>query len=107
MNHPAPITRFLLTAASIIIVVASCTPYRVEYMEESLRHMNQAELVHKFGYPQRLKRVTNGDQVWQYEFQGKESECALYVITFDPHEELRSWDRRDCTPAPDEKQTGK
>jgi hypothetical protein len=82
----------------IAIVVCSCSsPYRVEYLEDALRQTTQAELVQKFGYPQRLKRVRNGDQVWEYDFQGKARNCVTYVLTFNPDDELRQWERRDCT----------
>jgi hypothetical protein len=100
MSPPAPIARFLLTAASITIAVASCGPYRVEYLEDSLPHTTQAELIHKFGYPQRLKRIKNGDTVWEYDFQGQGSQCASYAITFDPDDHLRDWTRRNCGAVP-------
>jgi hypothetical protein len=83
-----------------MIGVTSCAPYRVEYMEDALGQATQAELVHKFGYPQRLKRVKNGDQVWEYDFQGEEKKCATYVITFNAEDELRQWERRDCPKEP-------
>ena len=100
MNRLGRITCHLLAIASVAIATHSCAPYRVEYMEESLRQTTQAELVHKFGYPQRLKRVTNGDQVWEYDFQrGESAECVTYAITFNPEDELRQWERRDCSKA--------
>jgi hypothetical protein len=85
-------------SATLILVVAMtcCAPYRVDYVEDSLRDVSQAEVVHKLGYPQRLKRAKNGDQVWEYDFQGKENECVTYVVTFTPENELRQWERRDC-----------
>ena len=97
MNQLGRITCNLLAIASLTIATHSCAPYRVEYMEDSLRQTTQAELVHKFGYPQRLKRVKNGDQVWEYDFQrGETAECVTYAITFNPEDELRQWERRDC-----------
>lgn len=96
MNHLDRTTPTLLAITGIVIAMASCAPYRVEYMEDTLRQTTQAELVHKFGYPQRLKRVKNGDQVWEYDFQKGETECVTYSITFNPEDELRQWERRDC-----------
>jgi len=93
MIRPALI---LISIAGIAAMLGSCAPYRVEYMEDALRQTTQQELIHKFGYPQRLKRVKNGDTVWEYDFQGKGSDCATYTLTFDPQDELRQWDRRDC-----------
>jgi hypothetical protein len=99
MNRLGRITCHLLAIAGISMAMDSCAPYRVEYMEDSLRQATQAELVHKFGYPQRFKRVKNGDQVWEYDFQGGETECVTYAITFNPEDELRQWERRDCPQA--------
>jgi hypothetical protein len=90
-------TSCLLAIACIAVGLSACAPYRVEYMEESLRQATQAELVHKFGYPQRLKRVKNGDQVWEYDFQSGERQCVTYVVTFNVDDELRQWERRDCS----------
>ena len=88
---------FLLAVAVVVTMgVNSCAPYRVEYMEDALRQTTQAELVHKFGYPQRLKRDKSGDQVWEYDFQGGEGKCVTYLLTFNAEEELRQWERRDC-----------
>ena len=91
---------WLVVLAMSAFAVSSCAPYRVEYMEDALRQTTQAELVHKFGYPQRLKRVKNGDQVWEYDFQGEERRCVTYVVTFNPDDELRQWERRDCARQP-------
>ena len=100
MSQSAQIARILLTVTSITMIIASCGPYRVEYLEDSLSHTTQAELIHKFGYPQRLKRIKNGDTVWEYDFQGQGSQCASYAITFDPDDHLRHWTRRNCGAVP-------
>ena len=76
-------------------------------MEDALSTTTQGELVHKFGYPQRLKRARNGDQVWEYDFQGRGTDCASYAITFDTEERMRHWERRDCGPVPGGIKTGK
>jgi len=99
MNRLVQITCALLATAGLAIAMHSCAPYRVEYMEDSLRQATQAELVHKFGYPQRLKRVKNGDQVWEYDFQKGEADCVTYAIIFNTEDELRQWERRDCPKA--------
>jgi hypothetical protein len=100
MNRLVQIPLVALTVEGILVFLISCAPYRVAYLEESLRHATQSELIHKFGYPQRLRRVKNGDQVWEYDFQGKDSECASYAITFDAEDQLRHWERRECGALP-------
>lgn len=88
---------FLLAVVVVVTIgLSSCAPYRVEYMEDALRQTTQAELVHKFGYPKRLKRDKSGDQVWEYDFQGGEGKCVTYLLTFNAEEQLRQWERRDC-----------
>lgn len=89
----------LFALVGAVVGVNSCAPYRVEYMEDALRQTTQAELVHKFGYPQRLKRVKNGDQVWEYDFQEGESKCVTYAVRFSAGDELQQWERRDCRQA--------
>jgi hypothetical protein len=91
---------WLLVMAAIAGGTNACIPYRVEYMEDALQQATQAELVHKFGYPQRLKRLKNGDQVWEYDFQGEERKCVTYAIMFNPEHTLRQWERRDCQKEP-------
>ena len=107
MNRPPQIPRAVLAAGIILTLQISCAPYRVEYMEESLRRTTQPELAHKFGYPQRLKRLKNGDTMWEYDFQGRESQCVSYAITFDQEEQVRHWERRDCGPVPGGLKTAK
>ena len=46
--------------------------------------------------PQRLKRLKNGDQIWEYDFQGEESKCVTYAVTFNAEDELQQWERRKC-----------
>jgi hypothetical protein len=97
----ATVTHQVRIAALALILSAigalnSCGPYRVAYLEDSLRKATQEELIQKFGYPQRLKRVKNGDTVWEYDFQGRDTQCVSYAITFNAEEELRHWERRDC-----------
>jgi hypothetical protein len=98
--HHRPATYTSLAIAGVLFGLTHCAPYRVEYMEDALQQANQAELVQKFGYPQRLKRLKNGDQVWEYDFQGEERKCVTYAIMFNPEDTLRQWERRDCQKEP-------
>lgn len=89
-------TTYALAIVGFVAGMNSCAPYRVNYVEESLRQATQADVIQKLGYPQRLKRVKNGDQVWEYDFQGKEKQCVTYLVTFTSEDELRQWERREC-----------
>lgn len=86
----------ILTWITVGFALPACTPWRVEYLESSLEQDSQADLIHKFGYPQRFKRLPNGDTVWEYDFLGRGDRCASYILTFDTQDHLRQWERRDC-----------
>ena len=90
-------TASVLAIVGIVVGLSSCAaPYRIDYVEESLRQATQADVIQKLGYPQRLKRTKNGDQVWEYDFQGKERQCVTYLVTLTPEDEVRQWERREC-----------
>jgi hypothetical protein len=97
MKKPVRCFSSIVGLVGLMALFQACSsPYRVEYLEDSLAHVTQEELIHKFGYPQRLKRTNQGGQVWEYDFQGKGIECASYIITFDQHEQIQQWHRMDC-----------
>ena len=106
MNTQRLPSGLFLGAIGLLALSTACsTPYRVEYMEEALRQTSQEELIHKFGYPQRLKRTKADEQVWEYDFQGKGSACASYTLTFDQEQQLRGWERRACKTSPESTHT--
>ncbi len=104
MEKPSRCVPFIVSLVGLLALLQACSsPYRVEYLEDSLEQATQEELITKFGYPQRLKRTKQGGQVWEYDFQGKETECASYIIMFDQQEKIQQWNRLDCRPLMDTK----
>ncbi|MEW6246855.1 MAG: hypothetical protein AB1555_09115 [Nitrospirota bacterium] len=86
----------LWTGAVLCLLLSACSPWRVEYLEDTLREASQDEIVHKFGYPQRLKRLDDGTTIWEYDFVGRGARCARYTLTFDTQRRLHRWDRLPC-----------
>lgn len=68
----------------------------VEDFETSIGKASQDELIHRFGYPQRMQKLATGSEVWSYEFLSGQSRCVGYKVFFD--EELRSqrWESTPC-----------
>jgi len=94
-RHPVKVpARLLLLALGFLL--SACSPWRVEQFEETIQHGTQDEIIQAFGYPQRLRRLDNGDRVWEYDFVGKGARCAQYVVVFDQEGNVRSWKRLDC-----------
>lgn len=78
-------------------LVAACShPPRVEDFESSIGHLTQAELTRQFGYPQRVKKLKTGDEVWEYEFLAGNSRCAGYRVYFDQELFSRRWELAAC-----------
>ncbi len=89
-----PRARLLLAVFPILL--SACTSWRVEYFEDTIQHAIQDEIIQAFGYPQRMRRLENGDTAWEYDFIGRGSHCARYLVIFDEEKRLRSWERRGC-----------
>lgn len=69
---------------------------RVEHFERSIGHLTQSELIHQFGYPQRLKQLKTGGEVWEYEFLSGRSRCVGYRVFFDQELRSQGWEPAAC-----------
>lgn len=86
-----------LIPAFLSLVIASCIhPPRVEDFESSIGLLTQDELIHRFGYPQRLKRLRSGTEVWDYEFLSGRSRCVGYRVYFDEDQVSERWEPIAC-----------
>jgi hypothetical protein len=68
----------------------------VEDFETSIGQLTQDELTRRFGYPQRLKRLSNGAEAWEYEFLSGQSRCVGYRIYFDTELRSQRWEPIPC-----------
>ena len=82
-HGPRPIPSIAILLAVLISFLSSCVTPRVEEFESSIGIATQDELIHQFGYPQRLKQSPNGTEVWDYEFLAGRSRCVGYRVYFD------------------------
>ena len=69
---------------------------RLEEFEQSIGHLRQDELIRQFGYPQRLKKLPAGLEVWDYEFLAGNSRCVGYRVYFDENQRSSRWEKAPC-----------
>ena len=81
----------------LLLSLSSCVhPPRVEEFEASIGQLTQDELTRRFGYPQRLKRLSNGAEAWEYEFLSGQSRCVGYRVYFDRELRSQKWEPIPC-----------
>ena len=68
----------------------------MEEFEASIGQLTQDELTRRFGYPQRLKRLSNGTESWEYEFLSGQSRCVGYRVDFDAELRSQKWEPIPC-----------
>mgnify|MGYP001002311452 CR=1 FL=1 len=87
---------FLVFALGWLSLLSCVHEPRVETFENSIGHLTQSELTRQFGYPQRLRKLPSGGEVWEYEFLAGNSRCVGYRVYFD-HELLsKRWESSPC-----------
>lgn len=81
----------------LVILATSCAHQpRMEEFEAGIGLLTQGELTRRFGYPQRLKRLSTGAEVWEYEFLSGQSRCVGYRVYFDAELRSQRWDSIPC-----------
>lgn len=81
----------------LLVSLNSCVhPPRVEEFEAGIGQLTQDELTRRFGYPQRLKRLSNGTESWEYEFLSGQSRCVGYRVYFDAELYSQKWEPIPC-----------
>jgi hypothetical protein len=95
-------SRRLSVAFSVwLLLLASCSqPPRMDEFEAAIGRLTQDDLTRRFGYPQRLKRLPTGTEVWDYEFLAGGSRCVGYRVYFDDAHRSTRWEPRACAAAP-------
>ncbi len=86
----------ILFAGTLMLLPACTHPPRVKEFEAGIGRLSQDELTRRFGYPQRLKRLSNGVEVWEYEFLAGQSRCIGYRVYFDTELRSQKWDSIAC-----------
>jgi hypothetical protein len=91
-----PTIHIVILLGVLLPLLSHCAGPRVEEFESSIGVATQDELIHRFGYPQRLKQSPNGTEVWDYEFLAGRSRCVGYRVYFDQERRSQRWEARDC-----------
>jgi len=78
-------------------LLLSCSHPRMDEFEASIGQITQGDLVRRFGYPQRLKKIPTGSEVWDYEFLAGNSRCVGYRVFFDQDRRSQRWEPQSCT----------
>lgn len=95
MLRSTTISVFALAFFSLL--VTSCRHQtHVEDFETSIGRLDQDELIRLFGYPQRLKRLGSGTEVWDFEFLSGHSRCVGYRVFFDEDRHSQRWEHIAC-----------
>ena len=95
-------TWFLLIPCCLVSLLVSCSHPRVDEFETSIiGQIVQDDLIRRFGYPQRLKKLPTGSEVWDYEFLAGNSRCVGYRVYFDEDRRSQRWEPRDCQAGAD------
>jgi len=86
----------LLVPWCLLPLLLSCSHPRLEDFEDSIGQLAQDDMIRRFGYPQRLKKLQTGSEVWDYEFLAGNSRCVGYRVYFDGDRRSTRWEPRDC-----------
>jgi hypothetical protein len=86
----------LLVPCCLATFLLSCSHPRVGEFEASIGQIAQDDMIRRFGYPQRLKKLTTGAEVWDYEFLAGDSRCVGYRVYFDEDRRSQRWELRNC-----------
>jgi len=100
-NNPQGAMRFsayLFVASwlSVLIMSACAHSPQVEEFEASIGRTAQADLISRFGYPQRIQKLPNGTEIWGYEFLSGQSRCVGYRVFFDEALNSQRWEHAPC-----------
>lgn len=86
-----------IAAWLLALIMSACAHSpQVEEFEASIGKATQADLVSRFGYPQRFQKLPNGTEIWGYEFLSGQSRCVGYRVFFDQDLRSQRWERAHC-----------
>lgn len=88
---------YLALSNCLLFLLVSCSHEpRVEEFEARIGQIAQDDVILRFGYPQRLKKLPAGIEVWDYEFLAGNSRCIGYRVYFDEDRRSQRWERTAC-----------
>jgi hypothetical protein len=90
------IRRVILSSCLCLPLLSCSHEPRLEEFETGIGHLTQDDLIRRFGYPQRLKKLPTGNEVWDFEFLAGNSRCVAYRVFFDEDQRSQQWERTAC-----------
>jgi hypothetical protein len=88
--------RVWVMATAAALSLTACTPWRIEYLRDSVNRATQDEITAQLGPPQAARALTTGETVWRYESYQGDLLCLEYILRFDQAGILRQWTRQGC-----------
>ncbi len=102
MNNMRPLI-FLL----ILVILGSCTPWRMKYLTEGVNQLTMDEVAKTLGPPDSTLTLDDGSVIWKYQYRSSSvsgsqygvsgsTHCTEYILTFDKEKVLRQTRRQRC-----------
>jgi hypothetical protein len=97
MKGDVTVKRWLSVAGLVLMTLGlvACESEQTRYFKKNIDQASQDAVVRRFGPPNRVHELANGDMVWSYEFHDR-SDCAAHILRFDQAKILRDWNERTC-----------
>ena len=87
---------YSFVSCCFVTLLLSCSHPRMDEFEASIGQIAQDDLIRRFGYPQRFKKLPTGSEVWDYEFLAGNSRCVGYRVFFDQDRRSQRWEPQSC-----------
>jgi hypothetical protein len=81
---------YLLLLVGLIYILVGCTPWRSQFLGESINRATASDVASKLGTPAFTHRLDTGEEVWTYRYDSV-NDCIEYIVRFDSGKILRDW----------------
>ena len=83
---------YLLLIVGLAYTMVGCTPWRDQFLGESVNRATANDVASKLGAPAFTQRLDTGEEVWTYRYDSV-NDCIEYIVRFDSGKILRDWSR--------------
>ena len=81
---------YLLLLVGLAYILVGCTPWRSQFLGESVNRATASDVASKLGTPAFTHRLDTGEEVWTYRYDSV-NDCIEYIVRFDSGKILRDW----------------
>ena len=85
---------YLQLIVGLAYILVGCTPWRAQFLGESVNRATANDVASKLGAPAFTHRLGTGEEVWTYRYNSV-NDCIEYIVRFDSGKILRDWSRRE------------